>query len=83
MRPIPNRAANSVTVSHLLGVVGAVKGTRQPSLFDDRIEAREGEYHRRVRQGYLDQAAAEPDRHFVVDSSGDEDEVFAQLLGGL
>lgn len=53
------------------------------SLFADRIEAKGDAYHARVRQGYLDQAAAEPDRYLVVDASGTPDQVWADLLAKL
>ena len=46
----------------------------------DRIERRPEQYHRRVRQNYLDQAAAAPDRHAVVDAGQDADAVFASVL---
>jgi dTMP kinase len=49
----------------------------------DRMEAKGAQYHRRVRQGYLDQAAAEPDRYLVVDATPDPDTVFAQLRTAL
>ena len=45
----------------------------------DRMERKGAEYHRRVRQGYLDQAAADPDGYLVIDASGEEDEVFEVL----
>jgi dTMP kinase len=35
----------------------------------DRLEAEQTDFHRRVRQGYLRQAAAEPQRFAVVDAS--------------
>lgn len=46
----------------------------------DRIELKSAAFHRKVRQGYLDQAAADPDRHVVIDARADADTVFAQLL---
>ncbi len=49
----------------------------------DRMEAKGAAYHARVRQGYLDQAAAEPERYLVVDARPDADTVFAQLCVGL
>jgi dTMP kinase len=49
----------------------------------DRIESRGGGYHGRVRRGFLEQAAADPARHLVLDASGDADGVFAMLLRGL
>lgn len=50
------------------------------SLFADRMEAKGDAFHARVRQGYLDQAAAEPARTVVVDATADEDEVWGRLL---
>jgi dTMP kinase len=35
----------------------------------DRIELEDLSYHRRVREGYLKIAAAEPDRWLVIDAS--------------
>ena len=49
----------------------------------DRIERRDDAYHRRVRQGYLDMAAADPTRHLVLDASASQDSVFEALLEGL
>ena len=49
----------------------------------DRVEARDAAYHRRVRQGYLDQAAADPARHVVIDARPAADTVFADLCRSL
>lgn len=49
----------------------------------DRIEMRGQSFHRRVRQGYLDQAEADPDRYLVLDARGEIDAVYASLLEGL
>ncbi len=49
----------------------------------DRMEQKGAEYHRRVRQGYLDQAAKDPQRHLVIDARADADTVFKRLLAGL
>lgn len=49
----------------------------------DRMEQKGAEYHRRVRQGYLDQAKNEPSRYLVVDATADADTVTARLLAGL
>ncbi|MEM6853795.1 MAG: dTMP kinase [Planctomycetota bacterium] len=49
----------------------------------DRMEAKGAAFHRRVRQGYLDQAADDPDRYLVIDATRDADNVFDELLGGL
>lgn len=42
----------------------------------DRMEQKGAAYHRRVRQGFLDQARREPERHLVIDATGDERSVF-------
>lgn len=57
-------------------------GQRMSPLLD-RMEQKGVDYHRTVRQGYLDQAEADPDRYIVVDARADEDEVFAALLAAL
>jgi dTMP kinase len=49
----------------------------------DRMESKGAAYHKRVRQGYLDQAAADPGRYLVVDASGDEEAVWGRLVAGL
>lgn len=49
----------------------------------DRMEAKGAAFHRRVRQGYLDQAADDPDRYLVIDATREPDAVFTQLLSGL
>ncbi len=49
----------------------------------DRMEAKGAAFHRRVRQGYLDQAADDPDRYLVIDATQEADKVFADLCGGL
>lgn len=49
----------------------------------DRMEAKGVEFHRRVRAGYLQQAADHPDRYVVIDSTPDEETVFNNLLAEL
>ncbi len=49
----------------------------------DRMEAKGAAFHRRVRQGYLDQAKSDPGRYAVVDASRDEDRVWQSLLQAL
>jgi dTMP kinase len=55
---------------------------------EGRFEKERLEFHRRVRQGYLELASAEPDRFRVIDAAGTTDEVerritiaLADLLG--
>lgn len=49
----------------------------------DRIELRGTEFHRRVRQGYLAQAARDPEKYLIVDAAQEEMEVFGDLLAQL
>ncbi len=63
------------------GVVGG--GSTRDRAELDRIEARGLEFHRHVRRGYLDQAAANPAGHLVVDAAQGPDQVWAQLQRGL
>ncbi len=63
-------------------VDGEVAGTRlgpQP----DRVELKGPAYQRQVREGFLEQAAADADKYLVIDSSPDADSVFATLLDGV
>jgi dTMP kinase len=56
-----------------LGLVGEQKvdATLQVPLSEkwDRLDVKELEFHRRVRDGYLKMAAREPDRWLVVDAT--------------
>jgi dTMP kinase len=49
----------------------------------DRMEQKGAQFHRRVRQGYLDQARTDPDHYLVVDATGDADAVFDALCARL
>lgn len=49
----------------------------------DRIEAAGDDFHRRVREGFLAQAAAAPDRWVVVDGGGTPDAVEASVRDAL
>lgn len=46
----------------------------------DRIEARGREFHRKVREGYLDMARKDPSHHLVIDAGRGPDEVWAELM---
>lgn len=50
---------------------------------EGRFEAEDLRFHRRVREGYLAMAAAEPRRFVIIDGSGSIDEVFARTLDAL
>ena len=49
----------------------------------DRIESRGSPFHRKVRQSYLSQAKANPDRWVIVDGAGDESEVWERVLNAV
>ena len=49
----------------------------------DRMEAKGAAFHRKVRQGYLQQAADDPGRYLVIDASVDEERVWDALVVAL
>ncbi|MBC7836142.1 MAG: dTMP kinase [Phycisphaerales bacterium] len=49
----------------------------------DRMEAKGAAFHRKVRDGYLRQAADDPGRYIVVDASVDEERVWESLVAAL
>lgn len=59
--------------------IDEVAAARRLSPLLDRMEAKGAAFHRAVRKGYLDQAAADPARYAVVDASRTEDEVWQAL----
>ena len=46
----------------------------------DRMESRDVEYRRRVREGYREQAGIDPAGNVIIDASADEKAVFARTL---
>jgi len=46
----------------------------------NRLDALEVEFHRRVRQGYLELARQDPSRWIRIDAEKEEEEVWAQIL---
>lgn len=50
---------------------------------EGRFEAEDLRFHRRVREGYLAMAVAEPDRYRVIDAYGTVEEVFARTQAAL
>ncbi len=57
--------------------VGLARASARSEL--DRIEKEKADFFEKVRQAYLDRAAADPDRYFLVDASQDLPGVRAQL----
>lgn len=49
----------------------------------DRMESKGEAYHRRVRQGYLDQASQDPNRYLVIDATREPDPIYADLISGI
>lgn len=73
---------DEVTAAHRINPL--LQGEKHPHDRDgkgpDRIEARGREFHRKVREGYLDLAKRDPARHLVLDASKSPDEVWNQLM---
>ena len=46
----------------------------------DRLESEPIDYHRQVRQAFLDIAAASPDRYLVIDADQDKEAIAQQIL---
>ena len=49
----------------------------------DRFERLEHEFHERLREGFLEIAAAEPQRCVLIDASGDRDTVHRAILAAV
>lgn len=47
---------------------------------EGRFESEDLRFHRRVREGYLSLAQAEPKRYAVIDGNGTEEEVFDRMI---
>lgn len=56
---------------------------RRMSPLLDRMEAKGSEFHRRVRQEYLDQIAADPEHYRRIDASLSEEQVWTALMAVL
>lgn len=63
--------------------VDEATAARRLSPLLDRMEQKGAEFHRRVRQGYLDQVRARPASHLLIDATRDPDIVWSTLLEGL
>jgi len=50
---------------------------------EGRFEAEDLRFHRRVREGYLSLAVAEPQRFVKIDADGTADEVFERMISAL
>ncbi|HWW60043.1 MAG TPA: dTMP kinase [Thermoanaerobaculia bacterium] len=66
-----------------VGVRRAVSRNANATNDEGRFEAEDLRFHRRVREGYLAMAVAEPKRWAVIDGDGSADEVFERTLAEL
>ena len=55
-------------------------GTDSPALTKDRIELRPVEYHQRVRENFLAQAKANPDRYQLIDATRSKERVHEDVV---
>ncbi|MCK4872514.1 MAG: dTMP kinase [Phycisphaerales bacterium] len=69
-------------VTVIFDVDGKTAGARLNPLLD-RMEAKGEMFHAQVREGYLEQARLDPDRHIVIDACRDVEDVWRDLTGRL
>lgn len=72
-----------VVVLDLDPEIGLARSKRRLSdgaIDEGRFETLDLDFHHRIRQSYLDQAARAPERHVVVDALGTPDEVCARVI---
>lgn len=67
----------------LLDVPVDVARARVADVAPDRLEQEDRDFHERVRDGFLAQAAADPDRWAVVDGTAEPDAVAAAVWDGV
>ncbi len=64
-----------------IGLMRARNRNKKSGLEDEsRFEAQDIQFHRLVRQGYLELASNQPDRVKLLDASGQEQDIFGQVL---
>lgn len=63
--------------------IDEVAAAKRLSPLLDRMEAKGAAFHRKVRQGYLEQAKHDPGRYIVIDASADEGQVWNSLVKAL
>ncbi len=49
----------------------------------DRMESKPDAFHRRVRQGYLDQARSDPGHYLVLDATREPEPIYSDLITGI
>ena len=63
-----------------LGLTRARSRNEEAAADEGRFELEDLRFHRRVREGYLALAAAEPRRYAVISAEGTSDEVYARMM---
>ena len=63
-----------------LGLTRARSRNSEAPVDEGRFELEDLRFHRRVREGYLALAAAEPRRYAVISAEGTADEVYARMM---
>jgi len=71
---------DEVTAARRINPLLGASATDRESKAPDRIEARGNEFHRKVRQGYLELAKNDPRHHLVIDASKGPEDVWAELV---
>ena len=66
-----------------LGLTRARSRNEEAAADEGRFELEDLRFHRRVREGYLALAAAEPRRYAVISAEGTADEVYARMMDAL
>ena len=82
---LPQRTASCSISTRISVCPGPNRRNQELDLADreGRFEQERIEFHRRVREGYLQLAAEEPERIRIVDATGDEDQVEERVLQAL
>ncbi len=62
------------------GLTRARSRNEEAAADEGRFELEDLRFHRRVREGYLALAAAEPQRYVVIEAEGSADEVFKRMM---
>jgi dTMP kinase len=83
IRDLNDRACQGIRpdLTVLLDVPWGEGLARKHGNITDPFETETMEFHRRVREGYLAQASAEPDRWFIVDGTRPKREVAEEIWG--
>lgn len=66
-----------------LGLTRARSRNERATRDEGRFEAEDLRFHRRVREGYLALATAEPERFVVIDATGSIDDVYERMMSAL